>query len=76
VGGEAKAQKAVFEADLGGPIALVIGGEEEGIRPLVQRHCDLLVSIPLQGKINSLNASVAGAILMYEIIRQRNKALT
>jgi len=76
VGGEAKAQKAVFEADLRGPIALVIGGEEEGIRPLVQRHCDLLVSIPLKGKINSLNASVAGAILMYEIIRQRNKALT
>jgi len=76
IGGEAKAQKTVFEADLRGPIALVIGGEEEGIRPLVQRNCDLIVSIPLKGKINSLNASVAGAILMYEIIRQRNQILT
>jgi len=76
IGGEANAQKTVFEADLRGPIALVIGGEEEGIRPLVQRNCDLIVSIPLKGKINSLNASVAGAILMYEIIRQRNQPLT
>jgi len=72
IGAEAKAQKTIFEADLRGSLALVIGGEEEGIKPLVQKNCDFLVSIPLKGKINSLNASVAGAILMYEVIRQRN----
>lgn len=62
-----------FEADLKGPICLVIGGEGKGIGQLVKKHCDVIVSIPLKGEITSLNASVAGAILMYEVVRQRAK---
>jgi 23S rRNA (guanosine2251-2'-O)-methyltransferase len=52
-------------------LALVIGSEGKGMRPLVQKKCDFLVKIPLQGKIASLNASAAGAIALYEIVRQR-----
>ena len=59
------------EADLTGPRALVIGGEGKGIRRLVKEKCDVLVKIPLRGRINSLNASVAGALLLYEADRQR-----
>jgi 23S rRNA (guanosine2251-2'-O)-methyltransferase len=62
---------ALFDADLTGDIALVIGGEHKGIRPLVKKECDFLLSIPNRGNINSLNASVAGAIAMYEALRQR-----
>jgi 23S rRNA (guanosine2251-2'-O)-methyltransferase len=51
---------------------VVIGGEGEGIRPLVQKKCDYLVSIPIKGGVNSLNASVAGGVMMFEIVRQRN----
>jgi 23S rRNA (guanosine2251-2'-O)-methyltransferase len=49
----------------------VIGGEEKGIRPLVKKQCDFLVSIPQTTGFNSLNASVAGAVVMYEAVRQR-----
>lgn len=61
------------QADLSGPIALVIGGEDAGIGKLLKEKCDFLVSLPMQGKINSLNASVACGILMYEVTRQRLK---
>jgi 23S rRNA (guanosine2251-2'-O)-methyltransferase len=63
---------SLFDADLKGPLALVIGGENKGVRPLVKKECDYLLSIPHKGRINSLNASVAGAIAMYEVLRQRN----
>lgn len=66
------ASQSIFSSDLSGSLALVIGGEEKGIRPLIKTNCDFLVSIPQQGSINSLNASVAGAIAMYEVFRQRN----
>ena len=56
---------------ISGPIALVVGGEEKGIRSLVRQNCDMLVSIPQTGRIDSLNASAAGAVAMYEIYRQR-----
>ncbi|MGB3960453.1 MAG: TrmH family RNA methyltransferase, partial [bacterium] len=59
------------EADLTGPIAVVIGGEGRGIRRLVKEKCDFLVKLPMRGRISSLNASVAGSLLMYEIVRQR-----
>jgi len=62
---------SLFNADLTGNIALVIGGEHKGIRPLVKKECDFLLSIPNKGNINSLNASVAGGIAMYEALRQR-----
>lgn len=64
----------IFHRDLTGSIAIVVGGEEKGIRPLVKRHCDFLMSIPQVELINSLNASVAGAVAMYEAFRQRECA--
>ncbi|MFZ0614425.1 MAG: 23S rRNA (guanosine(2251)-2'-O)-methyltransferase RlmB [Desulfobacterales bacterium] len=64
------ADLSVFEADLTGSVAVVIGGEEKGIRPLVKQSCDRLLSIPQQGPVASLNASVAGAVAMYEVLRQ------
>jgi 23S rRNA (guanosine2251-2'-O)-methyltransferase len=61
----------MWQADLTGGIALVFGAEGKGIRPLVRRSCDMLVSIPLAGEIESLNVSVAAAVLLYEAARQR-----
>ncbi len=61
-----------FEASLDGAIALVIGSEGEGVSRLVKEKCDFVVSIPMYGKISSLNASVAAGLLMYEVVRQRN----
>lgn len=63
--------KAFYEADLRGPVALVIGSEGEGIGKLVLEKCDFIVNIPMKGQISSLNAGVAGAIMMYEILKQR-----
>jgi 23S rRNA (guanosine2251-2'-O)-methyltransferase len=62
------------ETDLRGDVALVIGAEGEGITPLVQREVDGLISIPMLGRIQSLNASVAAGILLYETVRQRGLA--
>jgi len=59
------------KAPLDGDVALVIGAEGEGIAPLVQRECDGLISIPVRGRVQSLNASVAAGILLYEAVRQR-----
>ncbi|MGD9949956.1 MAG: 23S rRNA (guanosine(2251)-2'-O)-methyltransferase RlmB [Desulfobulbus sp.] len=59
----------IYSADFSGPIALVIGSEGKGIRPLVRRQCDHLVTIPMPGSFNSLNASVAAAVIMFEIAR-------
>lgn len=63
--------RSIFYNDLTIPLAIVVGGEESGIRPLVKQHCDFLMSIPQTGPVDSLNASVAGAVVMYEIFRQR-----
>ena len=65
------AEASIFSRDLSGSLAIVIGGEEKGIRPLVKKHCDFLISIPQVGRINSLNASAAAAVSMYEVFRQR-----
>lgn len=65
------AKTSVYHIDLAGSLALVIGGEDKGIRPLVKKNCDLLVSIPQCGPVKSLNASAAGAVVMYEAFRQR-----
>ena len=59
------------QANLNGPIALVVGGENHGVGRVVREKCDGVLSLPMCGKVNSLNASVAGAVLMYEIARQR-----
>lgn len=71
VGLDFRATQSIFKSDLADSIGLVVGGEEKGIRPLVLTHCDLLVSIPQIGRVESLNASVAGAVAMYEAYRQR-----
>jgi 23S rRNA (guanosine2251-2'-O)-methyltransferase len=62
------------QADLRGPVAIVIGGEGRGLRTAVARRCSSLVQIPQRGHVASLNASVAGAILLYEAVRQRQSA--
>ena len=62
---------ALYDADLKGPAAIVIGSEGDGMGRLVAERCDFLVSIPMRGKLSSLNASAAAAILLYEAVRQR-----
>lgn len=61
------------QADLTGPLALVVGNEGKGISRLVREHCDVLVRLPMYGQINSLNAAVAGSIALYEALRQRTQ---
>lgn len=62
---------SLYDADLKGPAAIVIGSEGSGMSRLTSERCDFLVSIPMRGKLNSLNASAAAAILLYEAVRQR-----
>ena len=62
---------SLYKADLKGPAAIVIGSEGDGMSRLVREQCDFLVSIPMKGKLNSLNASAAAAIVLYEAVRQR-----
>ena len=66
----------LWHTDFTGPPALVIGSEGEGMGRLVREHCDFLVRIPLRGKLDSLNASAAAGILMYEVLRQRTASDT
>lgn len=63
----------VYQTDLTGPRVIVIGGEDKGLGRLIRETCDQIVSLPMMGKIPSLNASVAGSIIMYEVRRQRNQ---
>lgn len=62
---------SIYDADFSGPVCLVIGSEGKGLRPLVRRQCDHLVTIPMPGSFNSLNASVAAAVIMFEIARRQ-----
>ena len=71
---DAEGSLSVWEADLRGGVALVLGAEGKGVRPLVRRTCDAVVSIPLTGKVGSLNVSVAAAVLLFEAARQRRLA--
>lgn len=64
---------APWAADLRGPVCLVLGSEGEGLRPLVARACDVLLTIPMTGSVGSLNVSAAGAVLAYEVSRQRHQ---
>jgi 23S rRNA (guanosine2251-2'-O)-methyltransferase len=72
VGLDRESDENIYQSDLTGPMALVVGGEARGIRPLVKKQCDKLISIPQNPDVNSLNASVAGAVAMYEAYRQRH----
>jgi 23S rRNA (guanosine2251-2'-O)-methyltransferase len=67
-----EAGTAMWEADLSGGVALVFGAEGRGLRPLVRRTCDASIAIPLAGRVESLNVSVAAAVLLYEVSRQRH----
>ena len=70
-GTAAEGSVPMYKADLTGPAAIVIGNEGDGMSPLVRKNCDMLVHIPMKGRISSLNASAAAAILLYEAVRQR-----
>ncbi len=70
-GTAADAPAGMWQTNLTGPICVVIGSEGDGMGRLVTENCDVLVSIPMHGKVNSLNASAAASILMYEVLRQR-----
>lgn len=71
IAGADRMGSSVFDADLRGPLALVIGSEEKGLRPLVKKHCDFMIGIPQTGTVGSLNASAAAAVIIYEAFRQR-----
>ncbi len=70
-GTAAEGSVPMYQVDLTGPTALVIGNEGEGMSPLVRKNCDVTVHIPMKGRISSLNASAAASILLYEAVRQR-----
>ena len=70
---EASGDSRFYETDLKGAVALVIGSEGKGIGKLVTSKCDFLLSIPMKGEITSLNASVAGSVVMYEVLKQREQ---
>ncbi|GAA4000473.1 23S rRNA (guanosine(2251)-2'-O)-methyltransferase RlmB [Comamonas faecalis] len=71
IGTSGDAEQNLYQADLKGPVALVLGAEGPGMRQLTRKTCDALVSIPMQGAVESLNVSVASAVCLYEARRQR-----
>jgi 23S rRNA (guanosine2251-2'-O)-methyltransferase len=71
IGTSDDAEKTIFEVDLKGAVALVLGAEGAGMRQLTRKTCDDLVSIPMQGAVESLNVSVASGVCLYEALRQR-----
>lgn len=71
IGTAGTARQTLYESDLGGPVALVMGSEGKGLRRLTRDECDQLVSIPISGSVESLNVSAASAVCLYEIVRQR-----
>ena len=70
---EANGDMQYWDADFVRPTALVLGGEDKGVRRLVREHCDYTLSLPLMGQISSLNVSVAAGVMLYEVLRQRRK---
>jgi 23S rRNA (guanosine2251-2'-O)-methyltransferase len=72
IGTSDAADKTLYQADLKGPVALVLGAEGDGMRQLTAKTCDELVSIPMQGAVESLNVSVASGVCLYEAVRQRS----
>ncbi len=71
---EAEGDMKYWDADFVRPTALVLGGEDKGVRRLVREHSDYILSLPLMGRISSLNVSVAAGVLLYEVLRQRKKS--
>jgi 23S rRNA (guanosine2251-2'-O)-methyltransferase len=73
VGTDAEAEISLFDANLSGPVAIVLGSEAEGMRRLTREHCDLIVRLPMRGVVESLNVAVAAGICLYECQRQRGR---
>ena len=73
IGTSDDAESSLYDCDFSGPVALVMGGEESGLRKGVAAHCDQLVSLPMRGEVSSLNVSVAAGICLYEVLRQRRQ---
>ena len=71
IGADMDGENTIYTQDFSGDIAIVIGSEGEGISPLIKKSCDFLVKIPMYGEVTSLNASVAGALMIYEAVRRR-----
>ncbi|WP_166269250.1 23S rRNA (guanosine(2251)-2'-O)-methyltransferase RlmB [Marinobacter caseinilyticus] len=71
IGTAGEAGATLYQADFKGPVALVMGAEGKGMRRLTREHCDLLINIPMQGHVDSLNVSVATGVCLYEALRQR-----
>ena len=66
-----EADKSVYQADMKGPMALIMGAEGQGMRRLTREHCDHLINIPMGGTVSSLNVSVATGVCLFEAVRQR-----
>ncbi|TVX95664.1 23S rRNA (guanosine(2251)-2'-O)-methyltransferase RlmB [Cohnella terricola] len=73
-GADVGAKEGFYESNLTGPLAIVIGNEGQGLSRLVKERCDFILSLPMVGQINSLNASVATGVILYEVVRQRQQA--
>jgi len=74
VGTAGEAEKDIYDQDLRGPLALVMGAEGKGMRRLTREHCDFLVRLPMAGSVSSLNVSVATGVCLFEAVRQRRSA--
>jgi 23S rRNA (guanosine2251-2'-O)-methyltransferase len=72
VGIDMAGKESYWELDLSGPMALVLGGEDHGLGQLLRQKCDFLARLPMSGRVNSLNAAVAGSVVLYEAARQRS----
>ncbi|MBI4680271.1 MAG: hypothetical protein HY753_03465 [Nitrospirae bacterium] len=68
-----QAKETLWDADIRGPAAIVMGSEGSGLRKTVREHCDYLLRIPLKGRVSSLNVSVASALIVFEVLRQRTR---
>jgi 23S rRNA (guanosine2251-2'-O)-methyltransferase len=73
IGAAGEAKDLLYDTDLSGPLALVMGAEEKGLRRLTRENCDTLVKIPMIGLVSSLNVSVATGVCLFEALRQRGK---
>jgi len=71
LGADERAETSLFDADLKGPLALVLGAEGQGLRRLTREQCDVLISVPMAGSVSSLNVSVATGVCLFEAVRQR-----
>jgi 23S rRNA (guanosine2251-2'-O)-methyltransferase len=74
VGLDAEASESIYDREYPPTLAVVLGSEGKGMRPIIRRECDFLAAIPMMGKIGSLNVSVAGAVFLYELARQARAA--